>query len=794
MKSDGGKPEGPGPASREQDDIVVEGTITRVTFRNESDLYTVARVQTRDGQAVTVVGAFPTLSVGEEMRFWGKWDVHPVYGRQLKVARHQSLTPVTLAGIERYLASGFIKGVGQATAKKLVSRFGEKTLEVIEQQPRRLAQVHGIGLARAMEIHRAVVSQKGIRDTMVRLQGYGISPAYAIRIFRTYGSHAATVLERNPYRLAEEVQGIGFRTADQIALSMGLPEDSLERVEAAILHCLRESASEGHVMVPGDILAGKVKEMAPVDEVRFASALSNLEKRKAVVVDSSDGQTDGNGGSLGAVYLNALYRAEVGLAKRLTQLGFASVRMRGHKDRTNSLLKDIPYAEKRSGLKLADEQRAAVESVLQNAVSIVTGGPGTGKTTIVRILIQLFESKGMRVALAAPTGRAAKRLAEVTGREAKTIHRLLEYAPRPSSLQAMEGAPPYAGEVGVGFSIAATQTGDVYAFDMDPRGRCFGRNRDNPVDADVVVVDEASMVDIWLAYHLCQALKDGTRVVFVGDADQLPSVGPGNLLRDLIATRVFPTVKLTQIFRQAATSGIVLNAHRVNRGQMPILTGDFDDFIFIERENPEEVACRVVDVCVEMRAQGQYDVLNDVQVISPMKRGVAGVEELNRRLREALNPPSPGKAEVRRGAEVLRVGDRVIQVVNDYDKEVFNGDCGRITGIDSGTGRVEVAYPEGSGERLVGYDVTELDEIAPAFAVTVHKSQGNEFPAVVMPVVTQHYVMLQRNLLYTGMTRGKKLLIMVGSRKALAIAVRNDRVVQRFGKLRQRIAANVNSP
>ena len=736
--------------------LSIQGTVERITYRNEDSLYTVARVNcegrgpTGQGrQTVTVVGAFPFITVGETLLMKGEWTSHPEYGRQFKVESYESIVPATVRGIEKYLGSGLIKGIGPVTAKRLVTRFGAKTLDVIEHEPGRLTEVEGIGEKKAGAITRAFQDQKEIRRVMVFLADHGVTPGLAIKILRHYGDASIQAVRENPYRLADDIHGVGFKTADKIAAELGIEPVSMERVTAGIVYVLNELAADGHVYYPEEALVKEAAGILEVEETLVKDAIPVLEERGAIARDMIQGET--------AVYLAYLYRAEANVAK-----GFCALATAKPRTVSGSIRNLMGEMERRDGIRLNDEQREAVEKAAQSSVLVLTGGPGTGKTTTVRTMLRVFEAEGLRVSLAAPTGRAAKRLAETTGREAKTIHRLL----------------------GVNFTQGYM---------------AFERNEGSPIDADVIILDETSMIDVLLMSHFLAAVRPGTRLVLVGDVDQLPSVGAGSLLKDVIASGVVEVVRLTEIFRQAQLSMIVTNAHKVNRGEMPVFNrnlvkGVDADFFFIREEDPEKVTELVRDlVARRLPRYVKCNPIDDIQVMAPMRRTVTGVDNLNLLLREALNPGGRGKREIRMGLFILREGDKVMQIRNNYDKMVFNGDIGRVVKADPEEQEVVVAFDESDGLRRVKYEQHELDELVLSYAISVHKSQGSEYPVVVMPITTQHYVMLQRNLLYTAITRAKRMVVLVGTPKALAIAVKNDTQDMRYSGLNERLACAVDT-
>jgi len=724
--------------------VTLEGVLERITYYSEESGYTVGRLRpSGNSPLITFVGHFPVLRPGEGLRLTGDWVEHPDYGRQFRVQSHQVLVPQTKEGVEKYLASGLIRGVGPATAKRLVKHFGLDVLRVLEEEPGRLLEIGGIGPQRARMIAQAFAEQKDIKEVMVFLQSHGVSPALAVRIFRQYGQDSVTALRENPYRLADEVFGVGFRTADQIALKMGVEPTSPFRLRAGLRYALEQLAQEGHVFGPREWVEKRVAEALDVDRDLVEAQTDNMASGGSLKLEPLDeGQ---------ALYLTPLYRAERSVAERLRRL-VSAVPPEPPPER-----EEVAAAASEAEIVLSAEQATAVSEALAHGVMIITGGPGTGKTTIINTLLRICRLRGLRAVLAAPTGRAAKRMSETTGCEARTIHRTLEVSFNPAT------------------------------------GLEFLRNEDNPLDADLVIIDEASMIDLSLMHNLLRAVEPPTRLVLVGDVDQLPAVGPGVVLGDLIRSRVLPVVRLTHIFRQAGESLIVVNAHRINNGEMPVLNEKDRDFFFIEEPDPQEILRTVVSLCSERLPPRLVewgispDPLADIQVITPMRRTVIGVDSLNVELQQTLNPPGWGKAEITGRGGCLRTGDKVMQIRNNYDKEVYNGDIGLIRAVDRETGQVAVSFPSEMGPRSVVYEREELDELVLAYATTVHKSQGSEYPVVVMPVSTQHYLMLQRHLLYTAVTRAKKLVVLVGTKKALAIAVKNNRLEERHTRLAERL-------
>jgi exodeoxyribonuclease V alpha subunit len=714
----------------------IRGQIERITYFNEENGYTIAKMRVQGHQGlVTIVGTLLGMNAGEVLRLKGDWTTHPRYGEQFKFASWESVIPATVEGIERYLSSGMIKGIGPVMARRLTAKFGAATLEVIEQDADRLRTVEGIGEKRIEMICRAWQEQKDIREVMVFLQGNGVSPAYAVKIFKQYGPEAISVVRENPYRLAEEVFGIGFIIADKIAEKLGVEKDSPTRARAGMLFILGQLADEGHVYFPFDPLADHCEKVLEMDRGVIVEAMREAAADGKIIVEDMDVL----GGHGDAVFLASLHVCESGVAQRLRDL-------LNHPKQLPLVNKEqvLESAQEELKIELSEHQLRAVRESIDRKVMVVTGGPGTGKTTIIKSIIRVHEAMGQQVLLAAPTGRAAKRMFEAAGHEARTIHRLLEFSPRDGK---------------------------------------FKRYEDNPLDADLIVIDEASMVDTVLMYHLLKAVPLSATLILVGDVDQLPSVGPGNVLRDIIDSRAVPTIRLNDIFRQSKESMIVVNAHRVNDGQMPDLKAGADgmDFQFEEVTAPEAAVERIISLCREtIPAAFGCNALNDIQVLTPMHRGSAGAMNLNTELQRQLNP---SKDEFVRLGKTFKTGDKVMQIRNNYDKDVYNGDIGRIVKIDREEQEIHVDIDG----RIIGYDFSELDELVLAYACSVHKSQGSEYPCVVMPVLTQHYLLLQRNLLYTGITRGKRLVVLVGTKRAVSIAVRNNRPQLRYTLLKERL-------
>ncbi len=722
----------PPPPDTEAESLI--GVVDTVVFHSEETLYTVCRVKIQGQRdTATVVGNCAAVWVGETLRATGEWTRHPQHGFQFRADSIVCVPPTSSRGIERYLASGMIRGIGKELARRLVKKFGEQALHIIEKESRRLEEVEGIGPTRRRMIKESWAENQGVRDIMIFLQGHGIGAGQAARIYRRYGDQSVALIKQDPYRLCREVWGVGFKTADGLAMNMGIPPRSEVRARAGIIYVLETMTDEGHCYCPIADLLLKAEDLLDIPVETLTAALT-VEVHERRLTKEND-----------RVYLSYLYKAECEAAEKLRQLM-----------RTRSAFKPIivekavPWASRRMKLDFAPRQREALEMALREKVAIMTGGPGVGKTTIIRALVEVFSARGLGVCLAAPTGRAAKRMEEATHRPAKTIHRLLKYQP---------------------------QTGQ------------FEHDADNPLDGHVFILDEVSMIDIRLMRDFLIALPNQSCLVLVGDIDQLPSVGPGNVLRDLIHSDRVPCTKLDTIFRQESGGWIIRNAHRVNEGEWletpSPASGTMSDFYFIEKQEPETVINAMLSLVTErIPRRFGFDPMNDVQVLTPMRRNQLGAENLNAVLQDHLNPS--GEAVERYGRKYRR-RDRVMQIRNNYDKDVFNGDIGHIARVDKEEARVLVDFDG----RKIGYDVTELDELVHAYACTIHKSQGSEYPAVVILMTTQHFKLLQRNLLYTAITRGKKLVCLVGSRKALFIAIKNNEIRLRRTGLRERIVAGI---
>ncbi|WP_426960136.1 SF1B family DNA helicase RecD2 [Muricoccus radiodurans] len=706
------------------------GLVERVTYHNAENGFCVLRVKARGHKdLVTVVGHAATISAGEWVQLSGTWVNDRTHGQQFRASFLKASPPTTLEGIERYLGSGMIRGIGPVYAKKLVRAFGEAVFDLIEAEPDRLREVTGIGPKRASRIVAGWAEQKVIREIMLFLHAHGVGTSRAVRIYRTYGANAVQVISENPYRLARDIRGIGFRTADLVAGQLGIEPTAMIRVRAGISFALAEATGEGHCGLPLAELTAQTAALIEVPPALIETALERELAEGAVVADTLDGEP--------CIFLAGLHRAEQAIAERLATLATGAPPWPAIDGE-----RAIPWVEGKTGLSLAPSQREALSLAVRSKVLVITGGPGVGKTTLVNSVLKVLRAKEVGVALCAPTGRAAKRLSDSTGLEARTIHRLLE---------------------------------------TDPKTGGFKRTEERPLECGLLVVDETSMVDVPLMRALLRALPDEAALLLVGDVDQLPSVGPGQVLADIIGAGTLPVVRLTEVFRQAAESQVIVNAHRINAGQMPELKqAEGSDFYFVDAADPEEGVRKLLTVIRErIPARFGLDPVRDVQVLCPMNRGGMGARSLNIALQEALNPP--GELRVERFGWTFCPGDKVMQVANDYDRDVYNGDLGVISGIDMEDGELSVRF-EG---REVVYGFGELDELVLAYATTIHKAQGSEYPAVVIPLVTQHYAMLARNLLYTGVTRGKKLVVLVGQRRALAIAVRNRNTRRRWSKLRE---------
>lgn len=732
---------GLGTMTDEKSESELEGQIERITYSNEETGYTVAKLNVRGyPDTVTVVGDIIAPNPGEILTVRGAWTNHPKFGRQFRVSSHSIKVPATVHGIKKYLGSGLIKGIGPVMALRIVEKFGEKTLEVIENRTDKLGKIEGIGPKRIEMIKEAWKDQKEIRDLMIFLQAHGVGSGYAAKIFKRYGQSSISVLTRNPYTLATDIFGIGFNTADKIAGKLGFEKSVPVRVEAGIFYVMNQLADEGHVYYPYEPLIEKCGEILEVDQDVMIKAFGSVTYEGKIVMEDMHEDLEGFVPNKKAVYLARFHVSETGIAQHLTRLN------RSKKDIPEiDVDKAVQWVQGKIRLSLAQKQVAAVKKAISDKIMVITGGPGTGKTTIINAVIKIYSVRRTKIFLAAPTGRASKRMSEATGYPARTIHRMLEF-----SLQ--KGG--------------------------------FQRNQDNPLDVDVLILDEASMIDTILMYHLLKAVPDKATLIMVGDVNQLPSVGAGSVLKEIIRSETISVVELDEIFRQAGESRIIVNAHRINKGLIPDLRQDresLEDFYFIEQEDPQQVLNMITELlCNRIPRRFKLDPLDDIQVLSPMHKGIIGTGSLNQRLQEVLNP---SKTMITKGERTFRLKDKVMQIRNNYEKEVFNGDIGRIMSIDPENLEVIVSFDG----MPVPYDFSELDEIILAYAISVHKSQGSEYPAVIIPILSQHFLLLQRNLIYTAVTRGKNLVVLVGSKKALAMGIKNDRIVRRYTYLAERL-------
>lgn len=720
----------------------ITATVERIIFHNEENGYTVLALQVhgdRTGETVPekAVGHMPAPQAGNRMVFRGEYVENRKFGRQFAFESAEELMPNTEESIILYLSSGLIKGVGEAMATRIVKKFGTDTIDILDKKPQRLLEINGIGKKNYERICHAWAKHRGIRELMLFVQPHGISPAYAVRIYRVYGEEALRVVRENPYRLAMDIRGIGFVTADAIAHKLGFGDDHPHRIQAAVLYILQKAGDDGHVYLPRDILQERVNRQTGAAPDQMDAAVRELELANRVVTEELAGAEP----TLG-IYLRRYHHCETKISFYLQRL-LASPKAVSFTDAAAALASSLASLD----ITLAPAQAQAVEAATKVKALVITGGPGTGKTTIINAIIKVFTAARAKILLAAPTGRAAKRMSEATGMDARTIHRLLEYTP------------------------------------MDDK---FARNEDCPLACGLLVIDEASMIDTTLFYHLLKAIPLGATLIIVGDAHQLPSVGPGNVLGDIIASGVVPVAELNEIFRQSAESEIICNAHLINKGQMPLLERNAErlsDFYFIQQSDPEEAAALIVDL-IKFHIPRRFglDPVNEVQLLTPMHKGAVGAESMNNRIQAALNPNA---LQVSRGDRAFRLHDKVMQVRNNYDKDVYNGDIGRITSINAGEKKLWVNFDFAT----LPYEFDELDELVPAYAISIHKSQGSEYPAVIIPIMMQHYIMLKRNLIYTGVTRGKKLVVLVGEQKALAMAIHNNQTGQRYTWLARRLAA-----
>lgn len=730
-------------SSEEKDTIV--GRVSRITFKSDETGFAVVRLVPDDGlfDRITVVGVLPFISEGEHLRLYGQWINDKKYGLQFRAESYETILPVTKKGIETYLASGNIKGIRRSTAKKIVEKFGDDALKIFDEDPKRLLEIEGIGEKKLFQILQSWKEQNQARDIMIFLSQYGISPLLAGKIAKAYGIQTLDIIRKNPYKLADDVFGVGFLTADKIARNMGISAEEPARIESGLKYTLQKGLDEGHIYLPRKELLEKSREILTVPVEKISAVLNELIEVNHLTEENEE------------IYLPAFYRAEKGLAERLAMIASVNLVKIGEEE-TQKRVEQLSYVQK---ISYTEEQKRAIALSMKEKVLVLTGGPGTGKTTTVRGIIQLFQAYKMSVLLAAPTGRAAQRLRESTHLPASTIHRLLKY---------------------------------------DPQSRTFTHNENMPLKTDALIVDEFSMVDTMLAYHLVKAIPLKAKLIIVGDVDQLPSVGAGNVLRDIIASGTVKVVHLTEVFRQALNSKIVVNAHRINRGLMPdlerkqgveILTPnrkirpieDYGDFLFIQQADPDASANMILELATKkLPERYRYNPLHDIEILTPMYKGPIGVDRLNNLLQQALNP---GQKKLFRGKVGFGEGDKVMQIRNNYDKGVFNGDIGVIRKIDPENRQFWVMF-----DFPVKYDYSDIEELVLAYAITIHKSQGSEYPAVICPITTHHYIMLQRNLIYTAITRAKELVVLIGTKKALAIAIGNNRVKERYTSLRKFLA------
>ncbi len=713
----------------------IYGSIERIVYHDQSNDYVVARFleEGKNEDILTIVGHMSGVSAGVPLRVNGEWSNNKKYGPQLNIQSYETTPPKTPEGVKKYLGSGLIKGIGPVMADRIVETLGIAALDIIEKNPEKLSDVEGISKKRIQMLTGALEAQKDIGEIMSFLQSYLPGMANATKIYKHYGKDSIEIVRQNPYRLAAEVHGIGFKTADQIAMSLGFSKDSPMRIKEGTFHILYQYTDFGHVYCTHDMLCQDAARLLDVACDRIADAVQALQDDGRVVIEPN--------GEENRVYLTAHYQAEVNLAKNLVVLRDSPSRLR-----SIDTAKAVDWAEGKLNITFADKQKEAISRAIQDKILVITGGPGTGKTTIIRAILKILEKTTTKIALAAPTGRAAKRMEEVIGRPAQTIHRLLEFNPQKGG---------------------------------------FKRNRHNPLDASVVVIDESSMIDLFLMHNLVKAIPSHAVLILVGDVDQLPPVGPGNVLKDIINSAEFSVITLNEIFRQSLQSRIVTNAHKINSGEFPDIKNESkkSDFYFLKEEDHEKIPEIIADLCRRrLPEKFNLDPFKDIQVLSPMHKGPAGVENLNNLLQKELNPSG---LFIIRGRKTLRVGDKVMQIRNNYNMMVFNGDIGQISFIDETDQVVKVKYDD----RIVDYDYADLDEIVLAYAASVHKAQGSEYPAVIIPIVTQHYILLQRNLLYTAVTRGKKLVVLVGIPKAVGIAVNNNKPQARHTKLKDRLSS-----
>ncbi|MDD3268058.1 MAG: ATP-dependent RecD-like DNA helicase [Syntrophomonadaceae bacterium] len=725
----------------------IYGYLEKISYCSEESNFVVAKLKEKGKRELScIVGNLLGVNPGESLQLTGKWKHNPKFGLQFQVESFEAIIPATTRGIEKYLSSGLIRGIGPVMAKRIVETFGALALDIIEDEPEKLAEVSGIGPKRIEMISQAWVEQKEIKEIMIFLQGNGVAASHAAKIYQCYGQDSVNVVKANPYRLAEDIRGIGFLTADNIARAMGVDPNSILRAKEGIIHVLRQTLLEGHVFYPQQILLQKTADALQIDAELAEQALEQLENEQRIIIEemSVEGGEEGGYDDFKAVYLKPFFIAESQMAQQLLRLQNADGQVRAVDSD-----KMLEWVEQKLDINLAELQREAIAMAVREKILIITGGPGTGKTTIINALVRIFKGLKLKITMAAPTGRAAKRMQETTGCDALTVHRLLEFNPREGN---------------------------------------FKRNREYPLETDVLIIDELSMIDTMLMYQLLRAVPLQAILILVGDVNQLPSVGPGNVLSDLIGSGRFALVELKEIFRQSRRSRIVSNAHRINEGKLPFIDNpegrELSDFYFIEEEDPQKVVDKILDLCARrIPDRFFFHPVREVQVLTPMHRGVVGTMNLNVELQKALNPQG---FELSRGGRSFRIKDKVMQVVNNYEKDVYNGDIGWISNIDVENQQMVINYDG----RWVSYDFTQLDELQLSYATSIHKAQGSEYPAVIMPIMIQHYLLLQRNLVYTGVTRARRLVIIIGSKKALAMAIHNNKTHKRYTRLKERLRSS----
>ncbi|WDV46115.1 ATP-dependent RecD-like DNA helicase [Clostridiaceae bacterium M8S5] len=730
--------------------VSLQGTVEEIIFKNESNGYIVAVIETED-DIVTIVGCIPIINIGDTLNVQGEWDYHSKFGQQLKVQSYEKIQPTTTSGIEKYLASGLIPGIGPKMAKKIVEHFGEDALDVLQYSPDKITQIQGIGKKKAEKISQAFAEQRNLKNIIMFLQKHNITTGYAVKIYKQYGEEAVAILKENPYQLTETIHGIGFKLADNIATNMGIDKTSIYRISAGIKYVIMNHSSSGHTYVPKEELIAKSSELLTVNTELVEEGITSLAINQEIKLEISDKDT--------RVYYMPFYIAEMNVSKKIIELSRAKV------DNIDiDIDKEIASIQDNEKFYFAVKQKEAIKQAIKNGFMVLTGGPGTGKTTTINSIIKIFEECKKTVLLAAPTGRAAKRMSEATNKEAKTIHRLLEYG-----------------------------------YIDDDVAMSFAKNDEEPLICDVLIVDEVSMVDILLMNNLLKAILVGTRVILVGDVDQLPSVGPGNVLRDIIDSDIVKVVKLDEIFRQARESMIVVNAHRINKGEHPLVNVKDKDFFFMTRDNTNHISDTILELCTKrLPKYNGYDTLKDIQILTPMKKGDVGVNMLNTRLQSVINPYSKDKPEKKHADVIYRVGDKVMQIKNNYKikwkinnfgkitegEGIFNGDFGYIVDIDDEDSTITIVFDE---NKRVKYKYNQLDELRLAYATTIHKSQGSEFPVVIIPISWGPPMLLTRNLLYTAVTRSKELVVLVGIKKYMNIMIENNRIKTRYSSLKDRI-------